>query len=96
MRSCSQHTKTWCANKGIGEGERTPSEHAPPAVVFPQEIQSQRDREIMVGEYNATVTELRDRLVGVAQIPGGVSKLMDREVQCTPAHPVIFEPSPNL
>lgn len=24
----------------------------------------------MVGEFNATVTELRDRLVGVAQIPG--------------------------
>ena len=38
---------------------------------FPsQELQSQREREVLMSEYNATVTELRDRLAAVAQIPG--------------------------
>ena len=65
-------------------GQASLSEHALSAVDSLQEIQSQRDREIMVGEYNATVTELRDRLVGVAQIPGQMPKVMGREGQALP------------
>lgn len=43
----------------------------PPLLPSPlQELHSQREMEVLVSEYNATLTELRDRLAAVAQIPG--------------------------